>query len=154
MNTEEFKNEVLKIFKTQKAKTLFITEDGHVFRLENKVFCKSHCDRNELKFEELTQDEFLKKFDSNKASQTTSEVDFSALDKLSNPELKKLAASLDVKSASQKSVDLIEALQAYKDALDDSKKDASKELQEGDEGYVPVASGEESAEGKANQNPE
>ena len=152
MNTEEFKVEVLKIFKTEK--TLLITADGHVFKTTNKAFCKSHCERNELKFEELTQDEFLKKFDSDKASKTTSEVDFLALDKLSNPELKKLAASLGVKSASQKSADLIEALQAYKDALDDSKQEPKKELQEGEEGYVPVASSEESAEGKANQNPE
>jgi hypothetical protein len=57
MNTKQIEENVKAAFKALKDDTLIATEDGQVFRMANKSFAKSHCERKGIKSIEVKRNE-------------------------------------------------------------------------------------------------
>lgn len=145
MKKEKFNENVVSIFEKSGAETLLITSDGHVFVKKYSAFCKQHCQTFNLTFVEQTKAEFISSTEKSKKADATIGFDWSALETLAQPELKSLAASLGVKAASNKGVDLLAALVEYKasTAVDTT---AAPTPTEEEEGYIPAGAAPEGDE--------
>jgi len=100
------------VFDTDNVNAVLVTEDGNVYKTDNKgtSFCKDHCRRLKIKFETLTREDFAK------ANPKKEDVKPVVLSKLKKADLLEICSKMEIEpeegATNADLVKLIEAAQS------------------------------------------
>lgn len=132
------------VFENDNVQSVLVTEDGNVFKndFKGKVFCKDHCSRLGIKYQEVSREEF-------ETENKIGSAPVKPLSKMTKPELLQVCADKGIEASDADDKKTLVQL------ITDAEKEAEEELEEGAEGGAEGATdngAESGAEGDESQN--